>query len=76
MARWKVQSGADLARAIVDARTELGLTQQELAARAGLERTYVARLEGGATVQQVERALRLLRRMGASVWIEMPEQGS
>jgi transcriptional regulator with XRE-family HTH domain len=49
------------------------LTQQQLAEQAGLERSYLARLEGGASTLALERALRLLRRMGATVTVSLPE---
>lgn len=53
-------------------RAARGLTQQELARDAGVERTYLARLEAGATVLLLDRALRILRRLGATVTITLP----
>jgi transcriptional regulator with XRE-family HTH domain len=69
---WIVRSPADLGRAIAGARTQQGLTQQELAAEADIERTYLARLEAGASPLVLERALRALRRMGATVTVTLP----
>jgi len=38
-----------------------------------MERSYLARLEAGASTLATERALRLLRRMGATVTVSMDE---
>lgn len=38
----------ELAAAIIDARAQAGLTQEELAARMQVKQPFVARLEGGA----------------------------
>lgn len=70
---WVVRSGADLGRTIAGVRSASNLTQAELARRAGLDRTYLARIEAGASVQLIERALRALRRMGATVTVTLPE---
>jgi transcriptional regulator with XRE-family HTH domain len=52
---------------------ERGLTQAQLAEVAGIDRTYLARLEAGASVQFVERALRALRRMGAEITVTLAD---
>jgi transcriptional regulator with XRE-family HTH domain len=70
--QWSVRSAADLGRAIAGARQSRGMTQQRLAEEAGVERSYLARLETGASTLAVERALRLLRRMGATVTVTLP----
>ena len=71
--RWSVRNVADLGRAVAGVRTERGLTQEDLAEEAGFDRFYLARLEAGAKTLMLERALRALRRMGATVAIELPE---
>ena len=71
--RWTVGSAADLGRAVAGVRRAKGLTQEQLAKRGGFDRTYLSRLEGGATTLLLERALRALRRMGARVTVEFPE---
>lgn len=71
--RWTVRSPGDLGRAIAGVRAERGLTQAQLADHAGLDRTYLARLEAGATALILERALRALRRMGATVTVELDD---
>jgi transcriptional regulator with XRE-family HTH domain len=62
-----IRHGEDLGRTIAEARAERGLTQEQLATRTGIERTYLARLEAGHVVQQVERALTLLRTLGVTI---------
>lgn len=56
-----IRTGADLGRTIAEGRYDRGLTQADLAALSQVDRTYLARLESGRTVQQVDRALALLR---------------
>jgi Zn-dependent peptidase ImmA (M78 family)/DNA-binding XRE family transcriptional regulator len=47
MSREAVVTQADLGRRIADARAEAGMTQADLAARTGLERTALVRIESG-----------------------------
>lgn len=70
--RWSVRTPEDLGRAVAGVRAARGLTQEELAGQVGVERTYLARLEAGATVLLLDRALRILRRLGATVTITLP----
>ena len=69
---WTVSNPSDLGRAIAGVRAARGLTQAELAARAGIGRSYLAQLEAGASQLVLERSLRALRRMGASIVITLP----
>jgi transcriptional regulator with XRE-family HTH domain len=69
---WTVRNPGDLGRAIAGVRAARGLTQSELAAQAGIGRSYLAQLEAGASQLVLERSLRALRRMGASVTITLP----
>lgn len=69
--QWTVRSPSDLGRAIAGVRAERGLTQDQLAKEADVDRSYLARLEAGATALVLERALRVLRRMGATVTVEI-----
>lgn len=75
--RWSVRSAADIGRAIAAIRESSGLTQQEVAARAGLTRDYVAHIERGRTGRLLEHMLRILRRLGATITItfDAPEEG-
>jgi len=65
--RFVVRSSADIGRVIAEARLERGLIQATLASRVGMERTYLARLEGGRSTIQIERVLALLRELGVTV---------
>ena len=49
------------------ARLRAGLTQQELARRAGISQPAVARIEGGRVVPRLDTASRLLRECGMSL---------
>lgn len=69
---WTVRSSADLGRAVAAARAARGLTQAELADGAGINRSYLAALERGASTLLLERALRVLRRLGATVTVTLP----
>lgn len=71
--QWTVRSPADLGRAIAGVRAEQGLTQAQLAKEAGVDRSYLARLEAGAKVLVLERSLRALRRMGATVTVSIDD---
>lgn len=70
---WTVRSPADVGRAIAGVRGARGLTQVELAERVGIDRGYLARLEAGASPLVLERSIRALRRMGATVTIALPD---
>jgi transcriptional regulator with XRE-family HTH domain len=70
---WVVRSPSDLGRAIAGIRTLRGLRQEDLATETGIDRTYLAKLEAGASSIQLERMLRALRRMGATVTVTLAE---
>lgn len=71
--RWTVRSPEDLGHAIAGAREARGLTQAELAERTSMHRSYLARLEAGPQVIALERALRALRRLGATVTVTIDD---
>ena len=66
-----VRSGSDLGAAVRQARIARGLSQTELAALSQIERTYLARLEHGNSVALLDRALQLLRDLGAEVTVSI-----
>ncbi len=72
MVRVRVRRPQDLGLAIAEARKAQRLTQQELADSLSLDRTYLARMESGITTVLLERALRVLRRLGAEVIVQIP----
>jgi len=66
---WEVRSGADLGRAIADIRRSRGLTQKELATESSLSRAYLAQIETGRSGSLIEKTLRVLRRLGATITV-------
>lgn len=61
---FRVYTPASLGTAIRHYRQEAGLSQAELAERAGLNRTYLSDLEQGKETEQVKRILRVFRQLG------------
>ena len=70
---WVIRSPSDLGRAIAGIRAVRGLRQEDLATQTGIDRTYLAKLEAGASSIQLQRVLRALRRMGATVTITLAD---
>lgn len=71
---YRVRSGADLGRVARDARSERGLTQQQVVDQLGLgiDRSRLARIEAGEGFQSLDRALSVLRRLGVEVIATVP----
>lgn len=69
-----VRTGKDLSRAVREARVSAGLTQEQLAQQAGLDRSYLAKMETGLTVVLLDRIVRTLRQLGAEVTVRLPER--
>jgi len=61
-----------LSRAVREARISSSLTQEQLARQAGLDRTYLAKMETGLTVVLLDRIVRTLRLLGAEVVVTVP----
>lgn len=59
------------AQLIREARRRAGLTQAELAARAGTTQSAIARVERGRTVPTIERARELIRACGLELQFEL-----
>jgi transcriptional regulator with XRE-family HTH domain len=72
--KYRVTSGADLGRVVRDARSERGLTQQQVIEQLGLsfDRSRLARIEAGEGFQSLDRALSVLRRLGVEVIATVP----
>ena len=69
MSTYQIRSESDLGMVIADQRRAVGLTQADLAERAGLSRDYIAKIENGRTSSVMTHAFRLLRRLGATITI-------
>jgi transcriptional regulator with XRE-family HTH domain len=71
--RIEIRRAEDLGLAVSEARRAAGLTQVGLAERSGVERTYLAKLEAGMNTLLLDRSLRLLRRLGARLVVELSD---
>lgn len=69
----RIRSARDLGAVVAEARQLRGWTQMDLAENTGLERSYLARIETGASVILLDRVFRLLRRLGVEVTVTLPE---
>ena len=67
---FRIYTPASLGDAIRHYRTEAGLTQAELAQKAGLHRSYLSELESGKETEQVKRLLRVLRQLGVRMTLD------
>jgi HTH-type transcriptional regulator / antitoxin HipB len=59
-----IRSPGDLARTITEARIVAGVTQSELAASTGIDRSYLSRMENGLDSIQLERLFQIFRSLG------------
>jgi transcriptional regulator with XRE-family HTH domain len=62
--RWIAANPIQLGRVLAGARRESGLTQQQLADRVYVDRSYLARMESGLATEQVARTFAVLRELG------------
>ena len=67
---FRVYTAASLGTAIRHYREEAGLSQSDLAERAGLNRTYLSALENGLQTEYVKRLLRVLKQLGVRITLE------
>ena len=67
-----IRTPRDLGLAIAEARQVCQLTQAQVAQSAGLDRTYLAKMEAGLTTLYVNRLLRVLSRLGAQLTVTLP----
>lgn len=62
-----IQPEFDVVRAVLDARLKKGLTQTEIARRAGTTQSAIARFEAGRTNPTLDFASRVARAVGAKL---------
>jgi HTH-type transcriptional regulator/antitoxin HipB len=67
---FRLYTAASVGPAIRRYREEAGLTQQELADLAGLNRTYLSELEQGRETEQMRRILRILKLLGVRATLQ------
>jgi len=65
----RVYNAKGLGAAVRHFRQEAVFTQAELAAQAGVQRTYVSKLENGDMSEQLDRLIRMLKLMGARITV-------
>ena len=63
----RIKMVARLVESIVDRRKELGLTQDEVARRAGIRQSAVARLEGGSSVPRLDTLVNIAISLGLDI---------
>ena len=69
-APFHVQDPASLGIAIRHFRTQVGVSQVELAERVGLHRSYLSALEGGRETEHMKRVFRVLKHLGVKMTLE------
>ena len=67
---FRIYTPASLGTAIRHYRRQAGLSQAELANRAGLNRTYLSDLEQGLETEQVKRLFRVLKQLGVRMSLD------
>jgi ribosome-binding protein aMBF1 (putative translation factor) len=72
-ARREIRLSMALAQAVYGRRTELGLTQTELAARSGLTQAKISRIEGSDTVPTLPLLARLAQALDATLNIALDD---
>jgi ribosome-binding protein aMBF1 (putative translation factor) len=72
-ARREIRLAMALARAVYDRRVELGLTQTQLADRAGLTQAKISRIEGSDTVPTLPLLSKLAHALDASLNIALDD---
>ncbi|KES06660.1 DNA-binding protein [Streptomyces toyocaensis] len=72
-ARREIRLSMALAKAVYDRRTELGLTQTELADRAGLTQAKISRIEGSDTVPTLPLLSKLAKALDATLNIALDD---
>jgi DNA-binding XRE family transcriptional regulator len=70
-ARREIQLSMALAKAVYDRRVELGLTQTDLAERAGLTQAKISRIEGSDTVPTLPLLAKLADALNATLNIAL-----
>ncbi|MER7245383.1 helix-turn-helix transcriptional regulator [Kribbella sp. NPDC000426] len=72
-ARREIRLSMALARAVYERRVELGLTQSQLADRAGLTQAKISRIEGSDTVPTLPLLSKLAHALDASLNIALDD---
>lgn len=65
-----LHSAKDIGSLVRDRRTQLGLSQSELAGRVGVSRVWIVQLEGGKPNAQLGLVLRTLRELNIPLQVD------
>lgn len=68
-----IRSSADLGRALAAIRRRRDLSQDDVAELLGVDRSYVAKIEGGHTSPLLDLLLHAVTDLGASLLVDLPE---
>jgi y4mF family transcriptional regulator len=71
----KIKSTQDLAAAVRGQRQDLGLTQAELATRAGVSRPWLSEVEAGKLTAEFGKVIRLVDALGLTLELVASEPG-
>ncbi|HUY87028.1 MAG TPA: helix-turn-helix transcriptional regulator [Acidimicrobiales bacterium] len=63
----RISSATELGRALARGRSDAGITQEEMARRLGVDRSYLARLETGRSTEQLRRIFSYLRELNCEI---------
>jgi ribosome-binding protein aMBF1 (putative translation factor) len=75
-ARREIRLSMALAQAVYERRTKLGLTETELAERAGLSQAKISRIEGSDTVPTLPLLAKLARALDATLNIALDDDST
>ena len=67
---FRIYTASSLGSAIRHFREQQGLSQADLARRAGIHRSYLSALENGQETEQVKRLLRILKELGVRMTVD------
>jgi transcriptional regulator with XRE-family HTH domain len=67
---FRIYTPTSLGDAVRHYRTEAGLTQTQLAEKAGFQRSYLSEMESGKETEQVKRLFRVLRQLGVRMTLD------
>lgn len=71
----EMRAASDFGALVAERREKRGLSQAELARRAGVTREWVVRLENGSTAVTLFRLMRVLRELGLVVDVGEVDDG-
>jgi HTH-type transcriptional regulator/antitoxin HipB len=72
----RIRTAAEVALLVREERTRQRISQDELAARAGVSRKWVSELESGKDTVELALALRALNALGIGFRVEVPKSES